>query len=247
MFVQCSGKGAPLVLLHGWSMNVSVWQPVLAELEKKYTVYRVDLPGHGCSRVPAPDSCEQWLDGILEVVPDESVWLGWSLGGTLALSVAAHYPQRVKRLVLVAATAKFVAAEDWPDAVEQEVWSRFVGLFEQDPVLANKQFMQLQSLGVIGPRKLGSALLDMQTNGGAPSAQGLIKGLELLGATDLRPALSGLECPIHLMLGEHDKLIPASAGAAMQALNTNVVVDVIAQAGHVPFVSHPKEFIAVLG
>ena len=247
LHVECSGQGQPLVLLHGWSMNSAVWHPILAELEKQYSVYRVDLPGHGANdELNGESNFNGWLAAVMAVVPAQASWLGWSLGATLALAIAARFPERVSRLVLVAGTVKFVVADDWSVAVPLKTWQRFVKVFQEDPELASQQFMQLQSLGVIGSRQLGRDLQQMQTKGGKPSAQGLLLGLQFLQEVDLRDALKQVQCPAQLLLGEHDKLVPAAVAAEMQVLNPNIQASIIEGASHVPFISHPAEFLATL-
>ncbi len=49
VFIQETGAGQPLILLHGWGFNHHIWQPIIAPLAARWRVYQVDLPGHGQS------------------------------------------------------------------------------------------------------------------------------------------------------------------------------------------------------
>ena len=95
LHVEVAGSGPPLVLLHGWAMHGGVFAPLVARLRDTYTLHLVDLPGHGGSRqcaVPlALDACARAIVDAVPVAP----WLGWSLGGLLALHAAHAWPDRV--------------------------------------------------------------------------------------------------------------------------------------------------------
>jgi len=75
----------PLVLLHGWGMNLRVFDPLADALATRYRVTAIDLPGHGRSPWTASLAAPQWLAGIASLLPRAATLVGWSLGGQLAL------------------------------------------------------------------------------------------------------------------------------------------------------------------
>ncbi|MBI2916521.1 MAG: alpha/beta fold hydrolase [Chloroflexi bacterium] len=100
-----TGQGPPVVLVHGLAGNLSFWQHNLGPLGRSFSVYALDLPGHGGSQ----DALEytlpyaaRLLAGLLDHLgaPRASL-VGSSLGGLIALEMAQTYPDRVERLVLV--------------------------------------------------------------------------------------------------------------------------------------------------
>jgi len=137
LHIQTIGEGPDLVMLHGWGMHAGVWQTIRARLASKFRVHTVDLPGHGQSRDGnVATTLDSWAQQVAEtVIPRLSgpaCWLGWSLGGMVALQVADNYPSQIKRLVLVATSLRFCQADDWPDAVIPSVLKGFAVMPRRD-------------------------------------------------------------------------------------------------------------------
>lgn len=98
----------PALLLHGFTGSAAAWgQAVLEPLERDRDLLAVDLPGHGASPAP-PDPedvrIERVVEGLIELLDCRGVeradWVGYSMGGRVALAAAALRPERVHRLVL---------------------------------------------------------------------------------------------------------------------------------------------------
>ena len=115
--VAVEGRGPALVMLHGWALDSGVWAAVRARLASRFELHLVDLPGHGRNAgVPPAADVHGIAAQVLAVAPPHAHWLGWSLGGLVALAAALAAPRRVTRLVLTATTPRFVQAADWPAA-----------------------------------------------------------------------------------------------------------------------------------
>ncbi|MBJ6985198.1 alpha/beta fold hydrolase [Luteimonas sp. MC1750] len=108
MHIDVHGRGAPLVLLHGWAMHGGVFAPLVARLADRFELHVVDLPGHGRSRDSAvalePDAVVAAVAARVPAAP----WLGWSLGGMFALRAAALRPTQVPGLVMLCSAPRFV-------------------------------------------------------------------------------------------------------------------------------------------
>ncbi len=244
--VDISGQGPDLVLLHGWGMHSEVWQPLLPFLEASYTIYRVDLPGHGNSRcMPVATTDEQqanltlWLQALLAVTPSHAIWLGWSLGGLLALAMAQHYAVRVNKLILLASSAKFVAGEAWPHAMPVADMQQFRQRLADDPLATLEYFIRLQTLGGQQSRPQLRTLKHLLATRAVANEQALRTGLQLLQGLDLRAALAAVECPSLLLLGEHDPLVPAAVAADMAVINPQLQSYTLPDCGHLPQLGQP--------
>lgn len=241
--IQKHGHGSPLVMLHGWGFSSEIWAPVLPALAKKYQVITIDLPGHGKSPfLPQFHDFHEVVKSLIHHTPSQAIWLGWSLGGLLALGVAQHAPDHVKQLLQVASTPKFMTDEEWDFGVKPTIMKQF-----EQQLLANTQatlqrFVMLQTLGLSNARQ-ESRELSAYIQESLPSHKGLSWGLEILRKTDMRPALSTLQCPIHYLLGAKDSLVPVAIQAYFMQNYPQVGVEVLPTAAHMPFFSHPDLFL----
>lgn len=99
---EVSGTGDPVVLLHAFNVDRRMWQPQIAEYEKRFRVVRYDLRGH--DRSAAPERRYAPYEDLREVLDtlkiDRATLVGLSAGSTIALNFALAYPDRVARLVL---------------------------------------------------------------------------------------------------------------------------------------------------
>jgi len=234
-----------LVLVHGWGAHSGVWQTVLPVLEKEFYITCIDLPGHGHSPELTSNNLETWAAAALDAAPEKAIWLGWSLGGLVAQCVTAKANDRVEKLILLASTAKFVASQDWQNAVAEEVFSAFHAEVIRDPSASLLRFIALQTRGsktaTEDNRILRKTLLHAE-----PKAAALDAGMQLLLTTDLRKQASDIACPVLVLGGERDTLIPNKALSVMSELFSNAEFSVIQQAGHAPFLSHADEFIQAI-
>ncbi|MGP1665435.1 MAG: alpha/beta fold hydrolase, partial [Rhodanobacter sp.] len=115
LYIDKRGHGpTPLVLLHGWAMHGGVLEPLVEALEAHCTMYVVDLPGHGYSRDCALPLEPRGCAAAIAAQTPPAIWLGWSLGGLIALTAALDLPHHVRGLAMLCATPKFVRDASWP-------------------------------------------------------------------------------------------------------------------------------------
>lgn len=230
-----------LVLIHGWGAHSGVWQSVLPTLLETFNVCCIDLPGHGNSEAIKNNDIAAWADAVLEVAPKKAIWLGWSLGGLVAQQAAITAPQRIEKLIVVASTPKFVTAADWTDAVDEKTFAEFHADVVANPHASLLRFIALQTRGSKTAAE-DSRLLRKTLLQPAPDARAMDHGMQLLLKTDLRKTIKNICCPVLVLAGQRDRLVPESAINKMTALFTNGDSAIIKQAGHAPFLSHPQQF-----
>jgi malonyl-CoA O-methyltransferase len=216
-YLPCTGGAAQeVVLLHGWGCNREVWRPLLRYLRPWANVTLLDLPGCAPGAEPpvGDDPLQDLLVAVLDCVPAQAVYVGWSLGGQLAASMAARFPERVGALVTLCSSPRFVAAPNWPGMDPMQL-EEFRAALAMDAGAALRRFDALQVRGAGDCRGLLRELRGLQRQ---PPGQELGCGLAWLVDLDLRATLPGLEMPQLHLLAERDALVPAAAAAALRAL-----------------------------
>jgi pimeloyl-[acyl-carrier protein] methyl ester esterase len=223
-------------------MNAAVWDGLPPSLTADRRICRIELPGHGESPFElCHDGREAWADACLEAAPERAVWLGWSLGGLIALEAALRVPERVSALVLLTATPRFVRARDWPAAMDAATLARFHEELQADPSGTLDRFLALQVRGSVAARDCLRTLRREVSWRPAANPAALEMGLDLLRTSDLRERICGLACPTLWLFGQRDTLVPAAASEGLAALLPDSVQRVIAGAAHAPFLSHRDE------
>ena len=104
------GSGAPVLLIHGVGARLDNWDGVAPMLSRHFKVVRYDLRGHGkSSKVSGPYSLDMFADdavGLLDHLGIARAHVaGHSLGGMIAITLAARHPERVDRLAVLSAAA----------------------------------------------------------------------------------------------------------------------------------------------
>lgn len=246
IYVETLGDGPDLVLLHGWGLHGGVWRNTATQLAADYRVHCIDLPGFGCS-APLFDaySVQALAEAVSQAVPSGAAWVGWSLGGMVALS-AAGAGAPIRRLGLVATNARFIKGPDWPNAVAGDVLDGFIDDLRTDYRGTLMRFLALQAKGSSRAREELRVLRGEVLSRGEPSLHGLKGGLDILKNSDLRELLPKVRIPVLLINGVRDTLVSLAAAEQMAAKFPVARVERIAGAGHAPFLSHPDTFTTAL-
>ncbi|MBK1641417.1 pimeloyl-[acyl-carrier protein] methyl ester esterase [Chromatium okenii] len=231
-----------LVMLHGWGMNAAVWNDCDPAAWGGAAQHRIELPGHGNSPfLPSLNTLWRWADACLEAAPPQAVWLGWSLGGLVALAAALRAPKRVTGLILLTATPRFVQAVDWSPAMPETTLTQFYDELRADPSATLARFLALQVRGSESARDTLRQLRAELATKPVPQPAALALGLELLRDEDLRGQLPDIRCPALWLFGSHDALVPAKVAERVEVLMPGAQTEIIAGAAHAPHLSHPLE------
>ncbi|WP_049620691.1 pimeloyl-ACP methyl ester esterase BioH [Frateuria defendens] len=238
LFIDRLGHGPqPLVLIHGWAMHGGVFAPLVEALAARCTLYVVDLPGHGRSRgsrLPLePRACA----AAIAAATPPAVWLGWSLGGLVALTGALEQADSVQGLAMLCATPKFVRGEDWPYGNDDALVRQLAADLENDYRATLERFLALEAMGSADPRAELRRLREDAFAYGEPDPRVLQEGLRLLERSDLRARLPELTVPNAWLAGRRDRLTHPEA-MRWSAARSSGDFHEIAHAGHAPFIGH---------
>jgi 2-succinyl-6-hydroxy-2,4-cyclohexadiene-1-carboxylate synthase len=228
-----------LVLLHGFTQTRRSWATVAAALGDRFEIVTVDAPGHGASgdvRLDLPATA----DAIAQQV-GPATYVGYSMGGRLALHLAVARPDLVERLVLVSASPGL--ASDVERAERRAADDRLADEIERDGVDSFlERWLALPLFARLPPDAAG--VDDRRAN----TSAGLASSLRLAGTGAQNPLwdhLAALTMPVLLVVGEHDTKFRAIA-ADMATSISGATVEVIAGAGHVVHLEQPAAFVDAL-
>ncbi len=231
------GQGPDLVMLHGWAMHGGVMRDFAECLAARFRVTLIDLPGHGRSASTAARTLDDMTGAVLQQAPPHAHWLGWSLGGLLCLKAAHSAAPRLRSLILMAGTPRFVRDETWP-GVDDSLLSQFARELEADYALCLQRFLGLQVWGLEGARQRLKELRARVDECPPPAVGALQACLAILRSSDLRGVLAQLRVPVLAVLGRLDRLVPPPLGVALSELNPTVEVEIVEGAAHLPFWTH---------
>lgn len=237
------GQGQPLLLIHGFPLNRTLWELQIRDLSNVARVLAPDLRGHGGSDpVTGPYSMDLLADdchALLEEtgVDQPAVICGLSMGGYIALAFYRLYPQRVAGLVLAATRAgpdspaakanrdkmASLAEERGASAVAAELLPKMLSprTYASDPELVEgvKQILKTNSVtGIVG------ALMGMKER---PDSTAMLKEIDV---------------PTLIIHGVDDQLIPMAEAESMHEAIEKSQLHAFAEAGHLLNLERPDWF-----
>lgn len=247
LFIKQTGNinNPPLILLHGWGFQHRIWDDFVPFFSHEFSLYQVDLFGYGNSEMIAPYSLENIVEQLITKLPQNALWIGWSLGGLIAQAVA--FQTQIKGLFLIGSSPRFVQTENWHCAMLEITLEKFALQLEQDWAGTLQRFLVLQLQGDEQSRYWLKKLRQQLQEVNKPHLHALKAGLSLLKNTDLRDFWrQRIPCPTFLCFGRRDALVPAGLSDAWKSLNPSIESLVIEGAAHTPFLSHSTEVSTAL-
>lgn len=233
------GDSEDLVMLHGWATDSRIWQAVMPALQERFRIHLVDLPGFANNAELLLGYREaDWLVLANAGLPDRFHMIGWSLGGNLALSFAAAFPQRVLTLTLLCCNPVFVAKDH--AGMDKKVFDDFYETVRADASAGVKQFLRLMAQGDPQEKHLKRQLRSVFDEPLRYNTKLLLAALEYLGSTSQQALVSPLGDKCLMLFGEYDALVPV--GIADHYPFTRVMSGV----GHTPMLTAPEVLVSQL-
>lgn len=235
------GRGLPVVFLHGFPHDRTLWSAQRGALASQVRCLTPDGRGFGLSSTHGPHSVDQYADDVVALLDHlgiaRAVVCGLSMGGYVAMALWRRHPTRVQALI-------FCDTRGGPDTEE--------GKLRRDDQIAQVRRHGVGAIvdtlltGMVGSTtrtRRPEVVASIRTMMARQPAAGVVGALQALrDRPDSRPSLSTISVPTLVLVGEEDVLTPiAEARAIAESLPTaaRVRLEIIAGAGHVPCLERP--------
>ncbi len=236
-----AGDGPPVVLVHGFSQTRHSWGPLVPHLAGRSLVLP-DLPGHGFAGHDGADLTESAR--LVSETGGRAVYVGYSMGGRIALRLALDHPANVLALVLIGATAGIDEPAQRTERRRSD--ATMADRIEQDGTRAFLDGWVTQALFddlVIDPFDLA------QRHANRPS--GLAASLRQAGTGTMEPPwwdeLDGITCPTLVLAGERDDKFSTLGHRLADGIGDNATLSLVAEAGHAAHLEQPAAVAATIG
>ncbi|PZR70655.1 MAG: alpha/beta hydrolase [Candidatus Dormiibacter spiritus] len=262
-YLDFGGAGQPLVLLHGLGGAAENWLAVGAALTENHRVLAPDLRGHGrtpLSGHPARvNDHQRYFDAFLrQVAGAPALVVGNSMGGLISVLQAARQPVTVSALLLVDPALPWAGRRRFDFAV----WAAFGSLLLPGVAGRGRSLRRRrlgaertvrESLAMICadpdrvPQEVIRAHVDLSEEQSlVPDySRALVQSgrsiLRMLASLRFDPIYRSLKCPVSLIHGDHDRLVPVEFSLGL-AQRYDWPVDVLPGVGHVPMMEVPDLF-----
>ncbi len=246
---ELTGQGNCLVLIHGFSDNLTMWYKQVPEFSKSYQVLTYDVRGHGETEVLgneySMDLFADDLKGLLDAleIPKACV-LGYSMGGRIGLTFAMKYPEKTSGLVFANSGVMGPDVQPTPEQLQEMMQRRqqMLDLIETGKIEAIADVMAERSLSP-GFREKDPDIFQKyrevkQKN--SPSAyKKIMEGM--MAAMANPPDLSQLQCPALIIAGEHDGFMATDVAYSMKKAIKNSTLALFST-GHASAIEVPEKF-----
>lgn len=227
-----------LILIHGWGCDSGIWSKLVPFLSAHFDTCLMDLPGYGDSLFSEKFwNKKHWLEEFAQALPNHALLCGWSLGGMIAMQLAAHFPKKVRRLITISATPKFSAGEDWSSGVSKKKLVEMQAALKDNPQKLLKQFQGWVSKGDKDIKKVLTALREtMIIENTSVYHQVLLASLDYLVHLDIRNEAARIQQPWLAIQGKNDVLVSSNSLVGY----TNLEFAEVSEAGHAPMICHAE-------
>ncbi len=215
-----TGEGYPIVLLHGWGANKNTFLKLSKNLEDRFTIYSIDLPGFGESEIGLPLNLYEVTDIIYHFCQklkiEKPILLGHSYGGRIAIIYASKYP--VYKLILVSS-----AGIRQPLSIKKKLKVRIFKIFKKLNIkvkMGSKDYIDSDNV----KRKM---LVDAVNS-------------------DIKEEMKKIDVETLLIYGQKDETTPVSLGKNIEKNIKGSALVTLENCGHFPYLEQPTIFQLIL-
>lgn len=241
-----TGSGLPIVFLHAFPLNRTMWAEQETALSLQFRVITIDLRGHGESDAPLWHySLDQTADDVRALLDHLSItqalFVGLSMGGYILLAFYRKHADRVKGMVL----ADTRAQGDTPEGKAGRFQMAQVAYKQGPSAIADIMIPKLLSPATIQTRpeivqRIRTMIEENQVSGIAGDLMAMAE------RPDSVPFLKQITCPTQIIVGELDQATPPADAKLMADQIRNSRLAIISNAAHLANLEQPEEFTKIV-
>lgn len=226
-----AGQGFPVMFVHGFAEDGSVWDNQVAALKDKYLLIIPDLPGSGNSTFLQKDriTLEDYAAALKAMLDhegiDRCIMIGHSMGGYITLAFAEMYKESLVAFGL------FHSSAYADDAEKIATRKKAIDFIKNNSANA---FLQTAIPGLFFDTEKSKSHIDsLLKKGNNFTQQALIQYYEaMIGRPDRTELLKTTECPVLMIIGQHDKAVPFKLGLEQAKMPAHSYIHILRSSAH---------------
>ena len=239
------GRGRPVILLHGWLGSWGLWQETMAYLGAFYRTYALDFWGFGESGKKRETYAVSDFVNLVNQFMDQlgivhAPLVGHSMGGTVSLSVAIKYPERVSKVVVVG--SPMVGSSLAP--LLKLAGMRPIAFLLFNMMGPFRAFMKYYYSRLICSDPRFPDMMDRDLS--RTTVESFLLSIASLRRTDLTPMLPQIRVPAMGMFGDKDLIVHPKQWQPMQNGIPHALIERFPACGHFPMLEEPTRFSQTL-
>ncbi|MBI3429543.1 MAG: alpha/beta fold hydrolase [Actinobacteria bacterium] len=238
-----------LLLIHGMGSSSTAWKSLLPHLDRKFMVVRLDLPGHGKTPLDESQRMDPESLGDAVVLTMRSLGIerfhavGNSLGGWIALEMAAKYPQRIASVTGLAPAGLWLTPfkSRYPGAAISQMLASSLRVVS--PLLMRYEWARKIGFENVSPRwRQFSFELCLDATSALASSTGYYPAWEALLTKRFDEKIDP-SIPVTIIFGDSDRTLPAETCQARSLAPAHAKWMILEECGHAPMWDHPDEVL----
>ena len=234
------GRGRPVILLHGWLGSWGLWQETMGYLGRYYRTYAMDFWGFGESGKKRETYAVQDFVSLVNQFMEQlgimhAPLVGHSMGGTVSLSVAIRYPERVSKVVVVGSPIVGSSL-----AIPLKLAGYRPIAFMLFNMMGTFRFAMKVASPIICRDERFAAMMDRDLS--RTTVESFLLSIASLRRTDLRPMLDQIKIPAMGIYGDRDVIVHPKQWQPMQKGIPQAQIERFPTAGHFLMLEEPKDF-----
>jgi len=239
------GTGVPVVFLHAFPLNRTMWEPQISALVAESRCISIDMRGFGESTAAPPYSMDRYADDVAAVLDalqiQRAVIVGLSMGGYVAFAMWRRHRERIRGLVL----ADTRAGADTIETVGRRRELIEIAETQGSTAVANRQIAGLVGKTTRDKRPdIYDAAHRMMAEA---SVDGIVGALEaMIARPDSSETCATIDVPTLVSVGDEDVPTPAKESRTLSSLIAGSRLEILTQAGHLSNIERPAAFNTVV-